>query len=255
MFIIPRCFQLSLISGSLLLRHTKPTLRPIDTRRLYSPNRLCRTTWSDSRRGVSTQSPGTVIPFGEESLPDYEAEQFYPVNIGDTINSRYHVIGKLGYGANSTGWFCRDLLYGSGYYGNPLVELADSDKYVVSKVYVRTQPGRVNRGKSFYSHVHTLCTAHPGSQYIRHVIDQFSLIHTSGDVHECLVHRPLQATLFAFQRPGGTSRPLPEELVKSIMKTLPGVLDFLHTEANVTHCGTSPAATHDTSALTCVTQV
>ena len=45
----------------------------------------------------------------EESLPSYDAEEFYPVHLGDTIKSRYHVIGKLGYGANSTVWFCRDL--------------------------------------------------------------------------------------------------------------------------------------------------
>jgi hypothetical protein len=45
----------------------------------------------------------------EENLPSYDAEEFYPVHLGDTIKSRYHVIGKLGYGANSTVWFCRDL--------------------------------------------------------------------------------------------------------------------------------------------------
>lgn len=45
----------------------------------------------------------------EESLSGYDADEFYPVHLGDTINSRYHVIGKLGYGANSTVWFCRDL--------------------------------------------------------------------------------------------------------------------------------------------------
>lgn len=47
-------------------------------------------------------------PLEEESLPGYDPEEFYPVRLGDTIKSRYHVIGKLGYGANSTVWFCRD---------------------------------------------------------------------------------------------------------------------------------------------------
>lgn len=47
--------------------------------------------------------------FEEESLPDYDPEDFYPARLGDKIKSRYHVIGKLGYGANSTVWFCRDL--------------------------------------------------------------------------------------------------------------------------------------------------
>lgn len=47
--------------------------------------------------------------FEEESLPNYDPEEFYPVHLGDKIKSRYHVVSKLGYGANSTVWFCRDL--------------------------------------------------------------------------------------------------------------------------------------------------
>ena len=47
----------------------------------------------------------------EETLPYYKAEQFYPVRIGEIFNSIYQVIGKLGYGAYSTVWLCRDLLY------------------------------------------------------------------------------------------------------------------------------------------------
>ena len=49
----------------------------------------------------------------------------------------------------------------------------------------------------------------------------FKLERTSGDLHECLVHLPLQTTLFAFQRPGGKPCPFPEELVKPVMKTPP----------------------------------
>ncbi|KAM0701787.1 hypothetical protein Q7P35_010696 [Cladosporium inversicolor] len=175
----------------------------------------------NSPRGIATKSLETNKPLEEERLPGYEPEQFYPVNTGDTINSRYHVIGKLGFGANSTVWFCRDL---------------SNNKYIVLKMCVRTPPGKVNREISFYNHLDTLTTSHPGSQHIRRVIDMFSLQCTNGDVHECLVHQPLQTTLFAFQRPGGTPRPFPEGLVKMIMKNLLEALDFLHTEANVTHC-------------------
>lgn len=50
-------------------------------------------------------------PLEEETLPDYEPEQFYPVHIGERLGSRYDVIGKLGFGANSTVWFCRDIKY------------------------------------------------------------------------------------------------------------------------------------------------
>lgn len=58
-----------------------------------------------------------------------------------------------------------------------------------------------------------------------------------GAAHVCLVHSPLQATLYAFQRLGGAPRALPEELAKMVMRSLLQALDFLHTEANLTHCG------------------
>lgn len=47
----------------------------------------------------------------EENLPYYKPEQFYPVRIGEVLNSDYQVLGKLEYGAYSTVWFCRDLSY------------------------------------------------------------------------------------------------------------------------------------------------
>lgn len=45
----------------------------------------------------------------EETLPYYDPEEFYPVHIGEVFQQRYQVIGKLGFGANSTVWLCRDL--------------------------------------------------------------------------------------------------------------------------------------------------
>jgi hypothetical protein len=46
----------------------------------------------------------------EEALPFYSPELFYPVHIGEVLNSKYRVLGKLGYGDFSTVWLCRDLL-------------------------------------------------------------------------------------------------------------------------------------------------
>jgi serine/threonine-protein kinase SRPK3 len=45
----------------------------------------------------------------EETLAWYSPDVFYPVRIGDVFHSRYQVLGKLGYGAYSTVWLCRDL--------------------------------------------------------------------------------------------------------------------------------------------------
>lgn len=45
----------------------------------------------------------------EEDLPSYVPEDYYPVYIGEVLRSRYQVVGKLGFGVNSTVWLCRDL--------------------------------------------------------------------------------------------------------------------------------------------------
>lgn len=47
----------------------------------------------------------------EENWEWYTADTFYPIRIGEILRSRYQVVGKLGYGAHSTAWLCRDLPY------------------------------------------------------------------------------------------------------------------------------------------------
>lgn len=45
----------------------------------------------------------------EEKLAWYSHDNFCPVKIGDVFQSKYQVVGKLGYGGYSTVWLCRDL--------------------------------------------------------------------------------------------------------------------------------------------------
>jgi hypothetical protein len=83
---------------------------------------LCRL----DRRGVSsctekvTVQPRTfptdgfpLLPteekFEEERLLGYDADQHYPVHLGEIFRSRYQVVAKLGFGVYSTVWLCRDL--------------------------------------------------------------------------------------------------------------------------------------------------
>ena len=47
----------------------------------------------------------------EENWDWYKPDLFYPVRIGEVFESRYQVLGKLGYGSRSTAWLCRDLRY------------------------------------------------------------------------------------------------------------------------------------------------
>lgn len=74
-----------------LLRSFRPVWKP-----LTFPN-----------EGVPLLAPHQNIE--EETIPDYLADRYYPVRIGDVIHDRYQVVGKLGYGTTSTVWLARDL--------------------------------------------------------------------------------------------------------------------------------------------------
>ena len=65
-------------------------------------------------------------PFEEEQLPWYSPDQFYPVRIGEILDSSYKVLGKLGYGAYSTVWLCRDVRYIP--HGTSIIILANARK-------------------------------------------------------------------------------------------------------------------------------
>ena len=47
----------------------------------------------------------------EETFSWYSPNKFYPIRIGDVVESRYKVLAKLGYGSVSTAWLCTDLRY------------------------------------------------------------------------------------------------------------------------------------------------
>ena len=51
------------------------------------------------------------VPIEEETVPSYTPCEWYPVTIGAIFNSRYRVLGKLGWGRHSTTWFSKDLQY------------------------------------------------------------------------------------------------------------------------------------------------
>ncbi|TWU72294.1 hypothetical protein ED733_003630 [Metarhizium rileyi] len=156
----------------------------------------------------------------EERLPWYSHDQFYPVRIGETLAAKYQVVGKLGYGANSTSWLCRD----------------NSDStFVAVKVCTRDsgKSPRLRRELEFYHHVSSLNSQHPGQRFIRGLYETFEIPGPSGQ-HLCLVHPPMHMTINELQYINPARR-LNQELLKLVLFNLLNALSFLHDEAEVTH--------------------
>ncbi|RDH36245.1 CMGC protein kinase [Aspergillus welwitschiae] len=142
----------------------------------------------------------------EETLPTYNAEKYYPVRLGEVLDGRYQVVAKLGYGVTSTVWLGRDL--------------SDS-KHVALKIYVSGTTDK-NHELDVYERMNAIKTDHAGQALIRKLWDHFFLEGSHGR-HICLVHQPLGLSVdqFLYFFPGRVL----------------GVVDFLHTEAQVIHTG------------------
>ncbi|KAF2825552.1 hypothetical protein CC86DRAFT_294042, partial [Ophiobolus disseminans] len=113
---------------------------------------------------------------------------FYPVRTGEVLDSSFRVIGKLGYGAYSTVWLCRDIRYvwHTGF-------VAD---YVAVKICTRDadKSTQLNRELDFYERVSSMESQHPGQAYIRGLYGKFELDGPTGK-HLCLVHPPMHMTI------------------------------------------------------------
>ncbi|RSM09337.1 hypothetical protein CEP52_004189 [Fusarium oligoseptatum] len=155
----------------------------------------------------------------EEELPDYVADRFYPVRLGEVFHGRYQTVAKLGFGSSSTIWLARDL---SGH------------RYVALKVYVHTS--RFHRELPLYKDMDPKLstTKNPGRTNIRQLLDSFEIDGPHGR-HAALVFQPAQMSLrdmkLVFRKDGGFD----EMFVKGAVEELLKALDFLHSEANVVH--------------------
>ena len=58
--------------------------------------------------GFETIEASVVIE--EEQRKGFADGDYYPICIGDVLDARYQVVGKLGFGVSSTVWLARDLL-------------------------------------------------------------------------------------------------------------------------------------------------
>ncbi|KAJ5102305.1 hypothetical protein NUU61_004527 [Penicillium alfredii] len=156
----------------------------------------------------------------EETLPDYNASQYYPTRIGEIIKDQYQVIGKLGFGSTSTAWLARDM---------------DNRRYVMLKIFIQASSmgQQLDNELNIYRHMEQSPTAHPGRDVIRTLLDTF-YVDGPKDKHRCLVHPPLWESVLAFLRRNPVER-LPSAVIAVVLHRLFLALDYLHTECMIAH--------------------
>ncbi|KAL2069702.1 hypothetical protein VTL71DRAFT_14381 [Oculimacula yallundae] len=164
--------------------------------------------------------------FEEERLPNYHANLFYPVNLGDIYNSRYQILAKLGFGTTSTVWLCRDLV---------------KDIYLSLKLCTTAgeadRTHGVDKELSVSLYLKSIEAEHPGKGFLRLTVDNFELQGPNG-THQCLLFMPLGLS-FSKLRSRFPEDSIPKQLVQHSLQILLVGLDFLH-QAGVVHTDLSP---------------
>ncbi|KFX99303.1 hypothetical protein V490_01849 [Pseudogymnoascus sp. VKM F-3557] len=129
-------------------------------------------------KGDVAKATGPTAPIEEEKFTNYKPEQFYPARIGDILESplsSYEIVGKLGFGRNSTVWLCQ--------------ELRDNSFYTIK--IGTTHIRRTNREAQIYDHLRALPSSHIGRNFV-HIQARNILISLADD-------SPLQAFVAAEQ--------------------------------------------------------
>ncbi|KAF9480296.1 CMGC protein kinase [Pholiota conissans] len=151
----------------------------------------------------------------EERFDEFLTGQYYPVNIGDVYNSKYQVLGKLGFGTTSTVWLARHL---------------EEHKYVALKVYMR---GEGEEELEVYAHLSKANPSHRGYRHVRTILDTVKL-QRNGEDYNCLAMKPMWDSWKDMLRRNPTHR-FTDLLLKSGLAQLFLALDYLHTECHLVH--------------------
>ncbi|RKL46446.1 hypothetical protein BFJ70_g2935 [Fusarium oxysporum] len=168
------------------------------------------------------------IPVEEEKTPNYHADRFFPIHLGQVLDGRYQVATKLGYGANSIVWLARDL--------NRWRWLPE--KYVAIKVNAIKQPSPrapLENELDIMTHISQVNPQDKGWHFIRKLFKSFTLEGISG-IHNCLVLEALREPLWLYRR-RYIGRVIPPDILKILVQMILHALDYLHSECCVIHTG------------------
>ncbi|XP_035014926.1 SRSF protein kinase 3 isoform X2 [Hippoglossus stenolepis] len=150
---------------------------------------------------------------------------YHPVQIGDTLNRRYQVVSKLGWGYFSTVWMCLDLRLG---------------RHVAVKV-LKSGAGFTQAGQDELALLRYACgpsSCHPSRPRIVQLLDDFKLAGVNG-IHMCLVLELLGPDLRCWQLCFGDPG-LSRLWVKQILTQVLQGLDYLHTRCKIIHTDIKP---------------
>ncbi|XP_029102277.1 SRSF protein kinase 3 [Scleropages formosus] len=161
----------------------------------------------------------------QENPSEYCYGGYHPVKIGDTLNRRYQVVSKLGWGYFSTVWRCVDLSLG---------------RQVAVKV-LKSGPCFTQAALDELAILRCICgpnRKHIYSQQVVQLLDEFRVVGENG-IHVCLVLELLGPDLHSWQEcfgNPGLSLPCVKHVIKQVLQGL----DYLHTKCKIIHTDIKP---------------
>ncbi|CAL8318955.1 unnamed protein product [Merluccius merluccius] len=161
----------------------------------------------------------------QEDSSDYCKGGYYPVQIGDLFNARYHVVRKLGWGHFSTVWLCWDL---------------QKKRFVALKV-VKSAQHYTETALDEIKLLRCVRDSDPSDGYretMVQLIDDFKISGVNG-VHVCMVMEVLGHQLLKWIIKSNYMG-LPLVCVKSIIRQVLQGLHYLHTKCKIIHTDIKP---------------
>ncbi|CAI7574136.1 unnamed protein product [Penicillium glandicola] len=171
-------------------------------------------------KNFSTSAESDLLPFKYfpieevERLEKYQPGGYHPILIGDILQSRYQVVHKLGYGAYSTTWLCRDY---------------QSDTYVAVKVGMAESNAREVDVLNYLNHPSPLDP--PGRAMIPSVKDKF-VLHGPNGTHPCYVTTLAMCSVSGTKN-GSYRRIFQAETARSLIVQLVLAVEYIHAKGVV----------------------
>ncbi|KAG8630738.1 hypothetical protein KVT40_002357 [Elsinoe batatas] len=152
----------------------------------------------------------------EEQFDHFLKDQYCPVTIGQVLDDRYQILGKLGFGVTSTVWLAQDL---------------KAHEKVSIKVY--TRDGANKDEIEILRRLRETDTSHIGYPHVRSAQNVF-IITRDSIAHQCLVLEPMWESYRELLSRNASHRFTPA-LLKAGLTHVFRALDYLHGSCHIVH--------------------